>query len=104
MSEKTIRKELEAICNDLKQLQADTVKLKDDSMELTSDMVKTARERLEKEAEKLLKRLQDSAGELKLQGQATIGKVEKQIEEMPLISLLAATGLGFAIGWLVSRK
>lgn len=104
MSETTIRKELEAICNDLKQLQADTVKLKDDSVELTSDMVKTAREKLEKETEKLLLRLQDTVGELKVQGQATLGKVEKQVEEMPLLSLLAASGIGFAIGWLISRK
>ncbi len=104
MNENAIQKELEALRNDLKQLQADTIKLKDDGKELTGDMVKAARLKLEEETQKLLSRLQDAAGEIKQHGHDVINKAEKSVEENPLVALLAATGIGFAIGILIARK
>ena len=104
MNESAVQKELEAIRKDLKQLQADTIKLKDDSKDLTSEMVNAARQKLEAETQKLLSRLQDSATGFKQHGQETISMVEKKVEENPLISILTAGGIGFIVGWLVSRK
>ena len=104
MNENTIQKELEAIRNDLKQLQTDTIKLKNDSKELTGDVVKVARQKLEEETQKLLSRLQDTAGGFKQQGHEALNRVEKHVEENPMVALLTATGIGFIIGMLISRK
>jgi ElaB/YqjD/DUF883 family membrane-anchored ribosome-binding protein len=104
MTENTMQQELEAIRNDLKQLQADTARLKDAGLDLTRDMVSNARQKLETETQRLLKRLQDGAENMKHHGQEAIQKIEKQVDEHPLTALLTAAGVGFVLGWLVSRK
>ena len=104
MTESTMQQELEAIRNDLKQLQADTARLKDAGLDLTRDMVSNARQKLETETQRLLKRLQDGAESMKHHGQEALHKIEKQVDERPLASLLTAAGVGFVLGWLVSRK
>ncbi|MEZ4598603.1 MAG: hypothetical protein R2940_02300 [Syntrophotaleaceae bacterium] len=104
MDEKVIQKEIDAIRQDLKQLQADTIQLKEDSKNLTSDMVKLARQKLEEETQKLLKRLQETSDDLRQHGQEAVRLIEKQVDEKPIITLLTATGIGFFLGWLSSRK
>jgi len=41
---------------------------------------------------------------VKEKGSEAVGSLEHTIEEKPLTSVLAALGIGFAVGWLATRK
>ncbi len=78
------------------------------AFDAAKDMTGAAREKLMEEAEALLTKLRAGAAgvadQVKETGVKAIGSVEHTIEERPVTSVLTALGVGFAIGWLVTKS
>ena len=72
------------------------------------DAAVAAKDKLMEEAEALYERVRsgvvDVAGTVKEKGAEAVGSLEHTIEAKPLTSVLAALGIGFAVGWLATRK
>jgi ElaB/YqjD/DUF883 family membrane-anchored ribosome-binding protein len=64
----------------------------------------SARNRIETEARNLIRELRQTLNETGERGQKTVESVEQFLTEKPLISLLAAFGLGLLFGKLLERR
>lgn len=104
MADRDLQKEFDQLKKDLGKLQGDLKDLTEAGSAVAGETVTQARERLEAETQRLIARLQESAGELKGRGQKVIEEVEHQVEEKPMPTLLTTFGVGFLLGWLLSRK
>ncbi len=78
------------------------------ALDAAKGMTSAARDKLVEEAEALLAKLREGAAgtveTIKETGKKAIGSVEHTIEERPVTSVLTALGVGFAIGWLVTKS
>jgi ElaB/YqjD/DUF883 family membrane-anchored ribosome-binding protein len=102
--ERDLSKEFDNLKEDLVRLQKDLANLSAASGSAASDALGSAKATLEQEAQKLLENIQQAAGGLKQEGERALHQAEKQIEDRPVSSLLTTLGIGFALGWLVSRR
>lgn len=107
-----LKKELATLKGDLKSFAQDSAKAAKDTAsnaaEAAKDAASAARAKLMEEAEGLLETLRsgaaDVAGTVKAKGTEAVGSLEHTIESKPLTSVLTALGIGFAVGWLATRK
>lgn len=78
------------------------------ALDAAKDMTSAARDKLVEEAEALLQKLREGAAgtvdTIKETSKKAIGSLESTIEERPVTSVLTALGVGFAIGWLVTKS
>lgn len=96
---------------DTSRLEADIDQLKKDLKKLNETLVGLGREGFEAvqsegaaRLEALRKEADDIARQLKVKGQVQYDALEAQVQEKPLLSLLAAFGLGMIISRLVDRR
>ena len=104
MAEKNLETELEQLKKDFTQLQKDIKDLGTATSSTASDAASVAREHLEQETQKLLASLRDGADSATSQGKNAMRQAENQVNDNPLSTLLGSFGVGFVIGWLLSRK
>lgn len=119
MAEADLKKELDALKKDLAALRGDIGSLTESSAKAAKDSAvsaaaaakeaaSAAKDKLMEEAEALLDKLRsgatDVAGTVKDKGAAAVGSLEQTIETRPLTAVLTALGVGFAVGWLTTRK
>ena len=119
MAEADLRRDLDALKKDLAALRGDVTSLSEstaksaketiaNATEAAKDAVATARTKLMEEAEVMVDKLRSGAtdvvGTVKEKGAEAVGSLEHTIEEKPLTSVLTALGVGFAVGWLATRK
>lgn len=78
------------------------------ALDSAKELTAAARDKLVEEAEALLSKLREGAAgtvdTIKETGKKALGGVESTIEERPVTSVLTALGIGFAIGWLVTKS
>lgn len=119
MAEAEMRKELDALKRDLATLRGDLSSFTETSArmakesalnaaEAAKEAASAAKAKLMEEAEALFEKVRsgasDVAGAVKEKGAAAVGNLEHTIETKPLTSVLTALGVGFAVGWLATRK
>ncbi|HLU83675.1 MAG TPA: hypothetical protein VKZ43_09755 [Trueperaceae bacterium] len=119
MAEAEMRKELDALKRDLAVLRGDLTSFTETSArvakesalnaaEAAKEAASAAKAKLMEEAEALFDKVRtgaaDMAGTVKEKGTAAVGNLESTIETKPLTSVLTALGVGFAVGWLATRK
>lgn len=104
MAEKNLESELEQLKKDFAQLQKDIKDLGKSTSSTATDAASVAREHLEEETQKLLASLRGGADSAASQGKHAIHQAENQVSDHPLSTLLGSFGVGFVIGWLLSRK
>lgn len=96
-----IRKELDALKNDIAQLRKDIASLTSAVKDVASDKVENgkaqARERVNNAWEDIERKLDDLLG----QGRDTVRNVEQKIGEHPTGSILTAFGVGFLVAKLM---
>ncbi len=84
---------------DLKELREDLASLKSDMGDIADTLSKLAHNT----ADEGRKRVKSAAKQSRAQAEATLGSLEKEIEERPMTSLALALGIGFVMGKLFSR-
>lgn len=119
MAEADLKRELETLKKDLATLRGDLSSLTATSASVAKesavnaaaaakDAANAAKAKLMEEAEALFEKVRsgatDMAGTVKEKGSAAVGSLEHTIEAKPLTSVLTALGIGFAVGWLATRK
>lgn len=119
MAEADLKRELDALKKDLAALRGDMTSLTETSARAVKDSAAgaaqaakeaavAAKDKLMEEAEALYERMRsgaaDVAGTVKEKGTEAVGSLEHTIEAKPLTSVLTALGIGFAVGWLATRK
>ncbi|HET8986046.1 MAG TPA: hypothetical protein VFN03_09840, partial [Trueperaceae bacterium] len=112
-------RELDALKKDLAALRGDMTSLTETSARAVKDTAAgaaqaakeaavAAKDKLMEEAEALYERMRSGAAEVagtvKEKGTEAVGSLEHTIEAKPLTSVLTALGIGFAVGWLATRK
>jgi len=104
MAEKNLETELEQLKKDFSQLQQDIKELGKTTSHTATDAATVAREHLEEETQKLLASLRGGADSAATRSKYAIHQAEDQVSDNPLSTLLGSFGVGFVIGWLLSRK
>ncbi len=104
MAERNLQKEIDDLKANFAQLQKDWEKMASTGESMASDVLSTAKKKLDEEAQKIMDSLQKAADGVQDQGKKMLGQVERQVEEKPVASLMTTLGVGFIIGWLVSKK
>ena len=96
---------------DTSQLEADIDQLKKDLKKLNDTLVGIGRDSFDAvqsegaaRLEALRKEADDIARRLKSKGQSQYDAIEAQVQEKPLLSLMAAFGLGMIISRLIDRR
>ena len=90
--------------DDIEKLRADLSSLTKHMKELGGSAVADARKAGEEKVDDLLGELDRTAQQLKRQGEASVAEVESTIRERPLLSLIAAFGVGMLITRLLERR
>jgi len=105
------KKEGEGEDDDLARLQADIERLKNDLAEVHSTLKGIGRDRLERlqaeggeRFENLKREFDEIAGAIQSSGREQVSAVERQVKENPILSLLAAFGIGMLLSRLLDRR
>lgn len=119
MAEADMRKELDALKRDLAALKGDLTSFTETSARVAKESAinaaaaakeaaTSAKDKLMEEAEALFEKVRSGASDMadtvKEKGTAAVSGLEHTIEAKPLTSVLTALGVGFAVGWLATRK
>ena len=119
MAEADLRRELDTLRKDLATLRGDVTTLSETAGKTTKETIQeimdaakeatsNARTKLMDEADMLMHKVKagasDVAGQVKHTGAQVLEGVEHQVEEKPMTSVLTALGIGFVVGWLMSRR
>jgi len=119
MAEADLKRELDALRKDMATLRGDFTSLteasartaRDSAMnaaEAAKEAASAAKAKLMEEAEALFHKVRSGASDVavavKDKGAEAVGSLEHTIEEKPLTAMLTALGVGFAVGWLATRK
>jgi ElaB/YqjD/DUF883 family membrane-anchored ribosome-binding protein len=104
MAERDMQKDLDAVKEDLAKLRSDIAELTQSLIDTGKNEVSTARNRVKAEARNLGRELRDTLNETGERGLRTVETVEQMLTEKPVISLLAAFGLGLLVGKLLERR
>jgi ElaB/YqjD/DUF883 family membrane-anchored ribosome-binding protein len=104
MAERDLQKDLEAIKEDMAQLRSDLGELTQRLVDMGKDEISTARNRVRTRARSLGRELRETLNDTGERGLKTVESVEQLIAERPVVSLLAAFGLGLFVGKLLDRR
>jgi ElaB/YqjD/DUF883 family membrane-anchored ribosome-binding protein len=111
MNQSDLEKEVAALKKELAKVQADFGKLAEDggraakqATEAANEAVAAATKKLEAEAQKLYEGLQGAGRSALKTGEDAVAGVQEQIQDKPLLSAVAALGVGFVLGMFLSRR
>jgi ElaB/YqjD/DUF883 family membrane-anchored ribosome-binding protein len=104
MAERDLQKDVDAVKDDLAKLRSDIAELTQRLIDTGRSEVSSARNRLRAEARNLGRELRATLDETGEQGLKTVESVEQLLTERPLVSLLAAFGLGLLVGIFLQRR
>ena len=104
MAERDLQKDLDAIKEDMTQLRSDLSELTQRLVEMGKDEVSNARNRVRSRARSLGQELRETLNDTGERGLKTVESVEQLMVERPVVSLLAAFGLGLIVGKLLDRR
>jgi ElaB/YqjD/DUF883 family membrane-anchored ribosome-binding protein len=104
MAERDLQKDLDAVKEDLAKLRSDIAELTQNLLDTGRNEVSAARNRVRTEARNLRRELRETLNDSGERGLKTIESVEQLLTEKPLVSLLAAFGLGLLVGTLLQRR
>lgn len=89
---------------DIDQLKKDLKKLNESLIGLGRDGIDAVQSESAARLEALRKEADEIAGRLKSKGQSQYDALEAQVQEKPLLTLLAAFGLGLIISRIIDRR
>jgi ElaB/YqjD/DUF883 family membrane-anchored ribosome-binding protein len=89
---------------DIEQLKADLKRLNETLVGLGKDTFESVQSESAARLEALRKEADDIARRLKSKGESQYAALEAQVQEKPLLTLLAAFGLGMIISRLIDRR
>lgn len=101
MAEEPIRKELDAIKDDISRLREDIAALTDAVKDVAAERINDTKSRTQQTAQGTWEELEDKLEEVLQQGREGVDSVEQEIHQHPGGSLLTAFGLGFIIAKLL---
>jgi ElaB/YqjD/DUF883 family membrane-anchored ribosome-binding protein len=104
MAERDVQKDLDAVKEDLSKLRSDIADLTQKLLDIGKSEAGSARDRIETEARTLVRDLRQTLNETGAHGRRTVESVEQLLVEKPVVSLLAAFGMGFLVGKLLERR
>jgi ElaB/YqjD/DUF883 family membrane-anchored ribosome-binding protein len=104
MAERDLQKDMEAIKEDMAQLRSDLAELTQRLVAIGKDEISSARNRVRRRARTLGQELRETLNDTGERGLKTVESVEQFMVERPLVSLLAAFGLGLFVGKLLDRR
>jgi ElaB/YqjD/DUF883 family membrane-anchored ribosome-binding protein len=104
MAERDLQKDLDAVKEDLAKLRSDIAELTQKLIDTGRSEVSTARNRVRSEAQNLGREFRATLNETGEQGLKTVESVEQLLTDRPLVSLLAAFGLGLLVGKFLQRR
>src|SRR5262245_58456498 len=104
MAEREFRQDFEAMQADMAKLRSDFTSLAQKLIDLGKNEAGSVQDRIETEARSLVQELRQTLHETQERGQKTIKSVEQMVTEQPLVSLLAAFGIGLLLGKLLDRR
>ena len=116
MAEADLRRELETLRKDLATLRGDVTTLSETAgketiqeiMDAAKEATANARAKLMEEADHVVRNVKagasDVAGQVRQTGAQMIEGVEQKVEEKPMTAVLTALGVGFVVGWMMTRR
>jgi ElaB/YqjD/DUF883 family membrane-anchored ribosome-binding protein len=104
MAERDLQKDLDAVKEDLAKLRSDIAELTQRLIDTGRSEVSTARNRVRSEARNLGREFRATLDEHGEQGLKTVESIEQLLTDRPLVSLLAAFGLGLLVGKFLQRR
>ncbi len=119
MAEADLRRELETLRKDLATLRGDVTTLSETAGKTTKETIQeimdaakeataNARAKLMEEADHVVRNVKagatDVAGQVRQTGAQMIEGVEQKVEEKPMTAVLTALGVGFVVGWMMTRR
>jgi ElaB/YqjD/DUF883 family membrane-anchored ribosome-binding protein len=104
MAERDLQKDLDAIKEDMTQLRSDLAELTQRLVDMGKDEIGSARDRVRRRARNLGQELRETLNDTGERGLKSVESVEQLMAERPLVSLLAAFGLGLFVGKLLDRR
>jgi ElaB/YqjD/DUF883 family membrane-anchored ribosome-binding protein len=90
--------------SDMDALRADFATLADHIKQIGGSAMSEARSRGADKVSELRKDLERTADHLREQGEASVAEVERTIQDRPLLSMLAAFGVGMLLTRLLERR
>lgn len=96
--------DMSALKQDIEQLRSDLASLTKHIKGLGQNAVAQARSAGADRVDELRGELERTVDQLRQQGEASVAKVESVIQERPLLSLLAAFGVGMLMTRLLERR
>lgn len=104
MPDSNVKQEIDTLKSDVAKLRDDIGELVSALVDLVGDKAAATRTRVESEAKERLDELRAALERARERGGRAVGQMEHQIEERPLLSVLAAFGIGLILGKLLDRK
>jgi ElaB/YqjD/DUF883 family membrane-anchored ribosome-binding protein len=104
MAERDLQKDLDTVKDDLAKLRSDIAELTQRLVDTGRSEVSNARERFRAEARNLRRELRETLNDTGERGLQAVESVEQLLMDKPLVSLLAAFGLGLLVGTLLQRR
>jgi ElaB/YqjD/DUF883 family membrane-anchored ribosome-binding protein len=104
MAERDLQKDVDAVKEDLVKLRSDIAELTQRLIDTGRSEVSTARNRVRAEARNLGRELRETLNDTGERGVRTVESVEQLLTDRPLVSILAAFGLGLLVGKLLQRR
>jgi ElaB/YqjD/DUF883 family membrane-anchored ribosome-binding protein len=104
MAERDLQKDLDTVKEDLAKLRSDIAELTQSLVDSGKDEISTARNRVRAGARSLGRELRETFNDTGERGLKTVESVEQLLTDRPLVSILAAFGLGLLVGTLLQRR
>lgn len=94
-------KAVDALCSDIRDLRADLKAVVSAVRDGAAQKASSAKESMQEMAASRLEQIKRAACAVRDTSQRTYRKVHETVEERPMASVLAAVGIGFALGALI---
>jgi len=104
MAERDLNKEMETLRDDMAKLRTDLSAIADTLKDVGRGRVDEAKASLSSLAESLKEELRKGLEGARDRSKKSVETVEQQIEQRPLLSLLAAFGFGVLLGKILDRR
>lgn len=104
MAETDLNKEIQTLREDVAKLRADLSGVAGALKDLGKGRVEEAKSTLTELAEALREELRKGMEGARSRGKRSVETVEEQIEQRPLLALLAAFGVGIVLGKILDRR
>lgn len=103
-TQRDFSKEFEALKHDLAQVRKDLGNLAEAGVGTATGSAGATRDRLESEVRQLVDRMREVSSTAVDGEREMMDDMRRQVGDKPLTSMLTALGIGFAVGWLASRR